>query len=632
MKLSSEFLDQIKEAVSIVDVVGEHVVLRKSGSNFSGLCPFHSERSPSFSVSETKQLYHCYGCKAGGDMISFVMEMNGMSFAEAVQDLAERANLSLPQDFNKNAGGASSQKREKAKTAYKLNRFASVFFRNQLSSHRSSQRYLQERGLTEQTQQVYYVGFAPDAWEGLSSHLTQGGAPLDVARELGLIRPSPKKPGTHIDLFRNRILFPILNIQGKVAGFGGRLIPGESRSSSESAAPKYLNSPESIVFQKSKLVYGLYQAKKYIREKDEAIFVEGYFDVTALYQVGIKNVVATCGTALTLDHLRRVQKFGKRLVVFFDSDQAGQNAAEKSMELGLREGMILYLAQIPNGKDPDEYISTFSNGDEARQSLEKVISDARPIIDIKLEEWVSKSKAHPDDAQLKSEAIQKAASWFGMFSDPVGRDLRIDQFSSQLGVRREILESAAGLKGRAPVRRPTPAPSRTGPPQNLGRGMPRQELPSQEVSVLKAMLFWNSASALFQEIGQNLPPEMTFSDLFSAPLAKSFTHRIWGESRDYKGCPPRVERWLEADVDPQIRSIITESALQEQSEPTEEEIRKVRMNAFRLLQQTWARFSHKLRAALSAAEATNDVELQDKLMKDYLDVQRKMKEFNKFYD
>ena len=372
-RISPEVLAKVKEAVELIEVIGEHVVLRKAGREYVGLCPFHNERSGSFYVNADKQVYHCHGCQAAGDVVRFVQEIHGVSFIEAVQELADRARIKLPSELLREVEGMNPEEAkvrearlEKISLASRLNRFVAEFYFQKLKQTPLAMSYLTRRGLTADWIRHFYVGYATKEWDSLSRFLTEKKAPMALAEELGLIRKSTRqdpRPGEsgYFDLFRNRVMFPILDTRGRVVGFGGRTLPGGD-DAADPKSPKYLNSSDSLLFKKSRIAYGLFQAQKHIREKDEVVFVEGYFDVTALHSAGFAHAVATCGTALTPEHVDLVKRFGKKFILLFDADKAGEAATLRAMELGLELGMVFHGAKMPSGLDPDEVLFDPSTG------------------------------------------------------------------------------------------------------------------------------------------------------------------------------------------------------------------------------------------------------------------------------
>ncbi len=628
-KISPELLQKIKDSVNMIEVVGEHVVLRKSGANYSGLCPFHSERTPSFSVSEVKQLFHCYGCKKGGDLVTFVMEILGISFPEAIEELSERARVQLPKDWTPSDGPEQDEKRsaqrDKLALAFKLNRFAASFFHQTLGGYSRGIEYCLARGVNEDIAKNFYLGAVLDSWDSLSTHLVAKKAPLDLAVELGLIRVSTKSGmvqggGGHFDLFRNRILFPILNMRGKVAGFGGRALGDES--------PKYLNSTESLIFQKGKLAFGLYQAQRYIREQDEVILVEGYFDVLAMHAAGFQNVVATCGTSLTSDHLTLFKRFANRVTVLFDGDQAGILATERAMEMGLERGLVLYGATMPEGLDPDEMVIDPETGGvslDGKERLTRILSESKPILDKKMNEMIALARQSPED---RTQALKKMGGWLARFTDPVGFEVRLELVQKQLGITRQLIFQAMGREGVSSLKgKPTSGTVHSQTPEMVPQS--QAKMSRGDWILLTGLALGGEFSQLFTEVKRNLPPGLTLCDLIEYPPGREFMLSLFTQSgllEQFRSIPESV---LNGDLDIQVRSVIT-GALLSSDPPVKEEDFKRALS--RSASKKWARFSQQIKKAITQAEVKQDTALQAQLMKEYLDVQRKMKEFSNFYD
>lgn len=651
--------DSIRERLSIVEVVGEHVVLRKGGANYMGLCPFHSERSGSFSVSESRQVYHCFGCKKGGDLFNFMQEIHGIGFMEALEELAARAKLSLPKEFygvqkdDPEADQRRAAAREKLATAHKLNRFAAAFFRESLSKTPHIQGYFSNRGIssvssadaegaTADLARNFYLGAAPASWDALATHLVAKQAPVELAVEIGLISPSQRTsqraaagPG-FFDLFRNRAIFPIIDMRGKVAGFGGRALalpPGAPDVGGET--PKYLNSKDSLVFQKSGLAYGLYQAQKHIREKDEIILVEGYFDVLALHLAGFQHAVATCGTALTPDHLAIFRRLASKIIVLFDADRAGISATERAMEVGLEAGLVLYGASIEGAKDPDEVLIDSATGTVSAEGVEKMratLEAAKPLLDSRMEVAFHEAEKN---AEARTQALKQVSSWLKKFQDPVGREVRIQTVLQEMKIGRALLETAMGTVAGAPSQqrvRATRAQAvirpRAAGQSNAGAGT--KKLVQSERLALQCLVRWQEYSQYFLEIQGQLPPEMTLADLFDQDSARRFVTALIPQ-----GVPSaallgaELAGVLAGEQDPQLTSVVTEALMASDFAPGIEDLR---MTIRRGVGRAWARFSQQIKLALAAAEANKDAELREKLMKEYLDVQRKMKEFGSLYD
>lgn len=366
-RLHQDTIDEVKQRADIVDVISERVVLRKRGKDFLGLCPFHNEKTPSFSVSPSKQMYYCFGCQAGGNAFKFIMELDKRSFAEVVLDLARRYQVPV-QTLEPEQRQELQRKISERNQVYEILEVASRFYQHALwqSNGEAALQYLQQqRKLKDETIKEFQLGYAPVGWDILYSYLVgDKGYPVQLLEKAGLIKPRSEGRG-YYDAFRNRLMIPIHDIAGKVIGFGGRTL-GEDK-------PKYLNSPETEVFSKGKTLFGLDKAKDGISQFDQAVVVEGYFDVIALHAVGIKNVVASLGTALGIEQVRLAMRYSdsKQLILNFDADKAGTIAAERAIgevaDLAYKGEVQLKILNIPDGKDADEYL--FNHTSEDYQQL-----------------------------------------------------------------------------------------------------------------------------------------------------------------------------------------------------------------------------------------------------------------------
>ncbi len=368
--ISKESIERVKSEASIVDVVSESVKLRRSGANYTGLCPFHSERSPSFFVRESNNSYHCFGCGQSGNAISFVMHTRAMSFPDAVEFLASRFGIELKYD----SGRAAGPKVDREKL-FSLCHTAHGFFRRALMQVKGGQgefqkvgEYLRRRGLTAEAINTFGIGYAPNQRGVLLEALKKAGYDQETIILSGLVRRATS--GEMYELFRGRLLFPIFVDQKRIAGFGGRIVPGVNEPSFEQQSPKYVNSPETPIYQKSKTFYGLPQAMSSSREQGEVYVVEGYMDVVGLAMRGVRNVVACCGTALTEQHIKRLSGICSRVHLLFDGDEAGKNAAAKSFSVARNAELDVTACFLPEDTDPDDFAS--EHGERTAQALSEL--------------------------------------------------------------------------------------------------------------------------------------------------------------------------------------------------------------------------------------------------------------------
>ena len=370
--IPQSFIADLLNRVDIVDVVGQHVKLKKAGANYQGLCPFHSEKSPSFSVSPTKQFYHCFGCGAHGSAISFLMEYSGLGYVDAIEDLARSAGLDVPRE-ERTANDVARQ--QQAMALSEVMSAAADWYRQQLKGNTRAVEYLKGRGLTGEIAKRYALGYTPDGWQGLEA-VFGSYANEEIAKTLlegGLLiqgeQTDSSQPVKRYDRFRDRIMFPIRNPKGQTIGFGGRIL--------DQGEPKYLNSPETSLFSKGNTLYGLFEARQAIRAQEYVLVCEGYMDVVALAQLGFPNAVATLGTACTANHVRMLLRQTDKVVFSFDGDSAGQRAAQRALEACLplmsddKEIRFLFL---PSEHDPDSYVRAYG-----APAFEKVIKEAMSI-------------------------------------------------------------------------------------------------------------------------------------------------------------------------------------------------------------------------------------------------------------
>ena len=417
MQISEDVIERIKNENDIVDVISESVRLKRSGRNYMGLCPFHNEKSPSFSVSQDKQIYKCFSCNEAGNVITFVMKQKNKNFIEAIKYLAERARI--PLEIGK---GESSQITKKRELLYKINKEAGRFFFSNLTKVKKAKEYFLNRGIDENTIKKFGLGYSLDMWQGLIDHLLSKGYKYSDLLDDGLILKG-KNANNYYDRFRNRVMFPVFDKEGRVIGFGGRVL--------DNSKPKYLNSPETLIFHKGTNLYGLNFALKNKIEDRTIIVVEGYMDCVSLHQYGITNSVASLGTALTEQQARLLKRYADTIIISYDADVAGQNATQRGIDILTEAGFQVKVLSIPEAKDPDEFLR--ANGREAFLSL---VKSAIPIIEYRLNR-----AADGLDLKNNNQLIEygRRASIILSQVDAIEKDIYIKKISENTGIREQSL-------------------------------------------------------------------------------------------------------------------------------------------------------------------------------------------------
>ncbi len=412
-----QVLETVKDRIDIVDLVSERVQLKRRGRNFVGLCPFHAEKTPSFTVSPEKQMFYCFGCGAGGDAITFWMKIENLDFSDAVKDLADRLGIEMPKKITR---GPS-----KWETYHAINRAAKDYFKGILFEERrgkTAMTYLKRRGLSPETIQTFELGYAPGSY-GLAEHLEKKGFDLRDAAALGLLKKVNE--GTFVPVFRNRIIFPIIDERGRTVGFGGRAL-GEVQ-------PKYLNSPDSMIFQKGRLFYGEAQTKRAISRERKAVLVEGYLDLISLAQLGIGNGIAALGTAFTDFHAKRLKRWADHVVLLFDGDSAGYKASSRALERLVRAGLIAFQGVLPEGKDPGDFLAP-----PDADGLKRVIDAAEDAILYRIHRS-ARQETTDEGIGDQEKRVKEGLDYLGLIRDPVRLDLYVKQASEILGLTKEVL-------------------------------------------------------------------------------------------------------------------------------------------------------------------------------------------------
>ena len=426
--IPEEIIEDIKTRANIVEIVSEYVSLKKTGRNFVGLCPFHKEKSPSFTVNPEKQIFYCFGCGEGGNVVTFIMKTNEMTYPEAIRHLAARLGIVIPTRRVTTSEKRSASEREKLN---RINTMAAEHFSKNFASARGkvARDYMTKRGMDETIIKEFRVGHSPDEWRNLKDYYERNGVPLALVEKAGLI--IGKDNGQYYDRFRGRLIFPIVDLNGNVIAFGGRVL-GEGE-------PKYLNSPESPVYSKGKTLYGLYQTKDDIRKRDFAIIVEGYFDLLSLWGSGIRNVIATLGTALTKNQIELVRRFTRNIVILFDPDEGGRSAVERSLQLFLEEKIHAKVVVLPDGNDPADFVMKYG-----KEALEDSIANATSMVDYYIERIIGGRGTLEENI----DSIGGSISFIANIADPIERNLFIKRVSEKLGVDQGLLktEVARALK------------------------------------------------------------------------------------------------------------------------------------------------------------------------------------------
>lgn len=423
--IPQEILDEIVARCDIVSVVGEYVPLKRRGSNYQGLCPFHNEKTPSFSVSPAKQIFHCFGCGKGGNVFRFIMEIEGVSFLEAVEKLAKRANIKLPE---KEMTAAQREKLEQRKRYLQINNYAARYYHKVLletSAGQPYRDYLKKREISEETIEKFQLGATPPGWDSLYQALKKQGVKAQEMLDLGLISAS-KRPGQYIDRFRQRLMFPIGDEKGNIIAFGGRIIDKDS------SPQKYLNSPDTPLFHKSRNLYGLHLARTQIRNADLAIIVEGYMDVISCHQYGICNAVAPLGTAFTPEQGRLLMRSTYQVGISFDGDAAGIKATMRCLDILSDLGCTARVIQIPDQADPDEYLKKYG-----KEAFEALISQSQELIMYKIARYMETTNT--DTITGKMQVVVQLLPDLRKMQSAVARETAIRKISVRLQVSEKAI-------------------------------------------------------------------------------------------------------------------------------------------------------------------------------------------------
>ena len=427
--ISDDVINQIRDRVDIAEIVAQHVALTRVGQNLKGLCPFHQEKSPSFTVSSSRQIFHCFGCGAGGNVYTFLMKLTGASFPEIVRDLGRKVGVDVPET----TGGHSSHERTQLGRLEQLNAAAVAWYQRMLTDETGgahARAYLDGRGIQPDTTRQFQLGYAPPEWDGLTkAMLKEGFTPADlVAAGLSVPRDQGGQQRSvsagHYDRFRSRVMFPILDLRKRVVAFGGRIL-GEG-------TPKYLNSPETPLFKKGQTLFAMDAAREAAGQHQTLIIVEGYFDAVALHQAGIRHVAATLGTALTAEHITIIRRFASNVVLLFDPDQAGVRAALRTLDLFINSGLSVKVVSLPQGEDPDTYVRQY--GADGFTALHRA---APSLLDFAVEHSLRTAESGAIEDRIR--AVDAVLRILQKSAHPIEREERIRLVAERLGLSQQRL-------------------------------------------------------------------------------------------------------------------------------------------------------------------------------------------------
>jgi DNA primase len=517
--------EEIRNRLDIVDVVGRYVRLKPAGQNHKGPCPFHKEKTPSFTVNSAKGMFHCFGCGKGGDVFSFLMEIEGQSFPEVLRACAEETGIKLETTGIKPKATTSAITLTKTQLL-SIHAEAARFFCTQLRQNPEAINYLKSRGLTGQTAKDFLIGYAPAGWDSLTTHLQSKNISLEALKECGLAVTRPDGASAY-DRFRDRIIFPVCDMSGKPIAFGGRALTAENN-------PKYLNSPETPLYQKSRTLYGLSHAREAMKEKDTALCVEGYMDYLALYQAGIRYCIASCGTALTPDHGKLLRRFVHKVVLVFDGDEAGQNAAERGCITLVPFEMDVRVLILPEGEDPDTCVAK-----EGSAAMEERIANAIPALDFLMQRGLKRRDV--TTAQGKSALVDDLVPFLSGIKNTIVYSEYLRSVAGRLGLKESVVAQV--------VREKT-----VNIQDDSGRLTARQ-------STRYAFLHTLEGNLLSLLVKYPAFIESTIEELDPEIFADSFSKNIYSCIIESFGRGPTLETLLDTTEDPAVRDVLSAMAV-----------------------------------------------------------------------
>lgn len=528
--IPDSIIEEIRARADIYDIVSEFVPLKKAGKNYKGLCPFHSEKTPSFNVSPEKQIYHCFGCGAGGNVFKFLMEKEDLPFVDAVKRLAFRYQVTLPESSFKAQGGASRNERE---ALLHCNTLAAKYFAARLQDPKTgkvAREYLHSRGFDDQAIENYQLGWALPEWRDLLGHLEhQAKCSRQTLEKYGLVSKKEadgkKDKDVFYDRFRGRLIFPIQDSHGHIVAFGGRVV-GDGE-------PKYLNSPETAVYKKSRQLFGFNKAKEAIRREEQVLIVEGYFDQMRVWESGVKNVVATCGTALTAQQALLLKPFTTKAVLVFDSDPAGHAAVERGFEVLQEHGLSVFVVVLPEGHDPDSLIR-----EEGKDRFLKLVQEAQPFVHYLLDRILRSAETRTTEDKIG--AINRVLPVLAKISNSVERSEHVRYVAERVGVEdRAFLEEMRKSLAQNKNRVDAPASS-------------KKSNYDPEWYLIHLMLANDEAA---REIASQITV-----DEYLNPAYRETSKLLYGWIADSQ--PLRVDRLIDRTDRPEVKSILTQVGME----------------------------------------------------------------------
>ena len=585
--ISDDKIEEIRRRADIASLIGEYVTLKKAGKNYLGLCPFHREKTASFTVSPDKQMFYCFGCSEGGNVFSFLMKLNHLTFPEAVRHLAKKVGVIIPE---RTMSREEKERYTLGEQIRQVNELAAVFFMKTLQSPagEGAREYLRKRGIGESAIRTFRLGFSPEGWSHLCEYLENKGVSSKLAEQAGLLVERTGKSQGHYDRFRGRVMIPIEDVDGHVIAFGGRIMgTGE---------PKYMNSPESAVYTKGNTLYGLARTREAIREKGFALLVEGYFDLIALWNAGIPNVVAMLGTALTRAQVDLIRRYTARVVAVFDPDEAGRKALARSLELFLAGNVHARVVILPEGYDPDDFVRI--NG---REKMDEVVAKAWPMADYYIDQILGGRGTLEEDR----DKLREAVSFLSRLEDDVERNLFVKKVAEALVVDEAVLNKEV-LR--------TLSYARSDAPADLPRRTTAAEIDPLELALIRMMLEYPAKVSTVRE--------SAVFDSFRTGELKSLGEELLAivrEGRTAQDASSLVGTLTEGP----LREKLLELMVQE-SPYTDEQIDRFMVDTIRKIRQRANKERGKiLERKIKEAERAGNEELVDRLT---LDVERLTKE------